>query len=590
MQSIDAIKNLSKQGQHQQAIAAAHKLVKSDTKNTAFLDCYGFVLMTGGETAKAIKIYEKLIKVFPEKVNYLFALAICHTNLNQFTPAQDYYLKLIHLQPQDFRFKMNYGVLLREHGHFDDAEIYLNKAHLDNPNFAEILHNLGITLERQERYTDALEIYDRALAIDPDHYRALSNQGNVYIQLDDLDAAEEKFNASLALNPHYNNGLNNLGLLHLYKRNVDAAKSVFKTVIDAHPYDGKGYFNLSNLDNISGEELSDAITMLEARLDQNQITASLDKALFALAQLYQKQKNTQKMEAYYYKGNQVMARLRPYDHHKTQQAFKQWHDFSMAQQAVDYPFSDQKVIFIIGMPRSGTTLLESILASHPDITAGDELPYVNDRLTKALNALPLKDPATNLALDETDLAEIATYFHEKTQRLYHGKTYLIDKLPHNFKWAPLLKILFPEAKIIHCHRDAMDNCWSLFRANFEQGHHYCFNMKALGQYYAQYQYLMQAYENHMGDDLLSLRYEDLVEQTAREAKRIFTYLGMTDFEFDESKRGYGYFSTTASAAQVQDKISTKSLQGWRRHEAFLKPVLMALQKQQSRLGLPIYQD
>jgi len=586
MLDIHAIRQLSKQGQHQQAINAANKLVKSDAKNTAFLDCYGFVLITAGDFGKAIKVYQKLIRLFPNKIDYLFALAICHTNLNNFKEAQDHYLKLIALQPDDFKYKMNYGVLLREHGHYDEAETYLKKAHENNPQFAEILHNLAINYERQEQFTDSLNIYDQVLAIDPNHYRALSNQGHVYIQMDDLNKAEEKFKASLAINPQYNNGLNNLGLMHLYKGEMDQAKSVFHEVIKTHPYDGKGYFNLSNLNNLTGDELADVITGLEARINNNEITAFLDKGLFALAQFYQKQKNTQKLEAYYLKGNQVMARQRIYDHHKTQQEFKHWHDFSMTQPVVDHPHQDQKVIFIIGMPRSGTTLLESVLASHPDISAGDELPYLNESFNKALKNLPSKI----MALSAENLAEIVDRFHQKTERLYQGKKYLIDKLPHNFKWAPLIAQLFPQSKIIHCYRDAMDNCWSLFRANFEQGHEYCFNMRALGQYYAQYQHLMQAYEAHLGEKMLSLCYDDLVQNPQEESRRIFDYLGMGDFEFDESKRGEGYFSTTASAAQVQDQISTKSLQGWRRHDEFLKPVLAALQKQQARLGLPVYQD
>ena len=586
MLDVNAIKQLSKQGQHQQAINAASKLVKSDPKNTACLDCYGFVLITAGEFAKAIKIYQKLSPQFPQKIDYLFALAICHTNLNNFIDAESRYLKLITLQPHDFKYKMNYGVLLREHGRHEDAEKYLRQAHEDNPEFAEILHNLGITLERQERYDDALQVYDQVLEIDPHHYRALSNQGNVYIQLDDLEKAGEKFKASLAINPQYNNGLNNLGLHYLYKGEMDAAKSAFHDVIKFHPYDGKGYFNLSNLDHLDDEELENVITALETRINNNEITAFLDKGLFALAQFYQKQKNTKKLETYYLKGNQVMARARIYDHHKTQKEFKNWHDFSMAQPVVDHPYADQKVIFIIGMPRSGTTLLESVLASHPDISAGDELPYLNDALNKALK----NTSSPSLSLSPDELTHIAEYFHQKTERLYQGKTWLIDKLPHNFKWAPLITTLFPQAKIIHCYRDAMDNCWSLFRANFEQGHHYCFNMKALGQYYAQYQELMRSYESHLGEAMLSLRYEDLVQHPKDESKRIFSYLGMDDFEFDESKRGGGYFSTTASSAQVQDKISTKSLQGWRRHETFLAPVLAALKKQQKRLSLPIYQD
>ena len=190
MLDIHAIKQLSKQGQHQQAITAASKLVKSDAKNTAFLDCYGFVLITAGDHGKAIKVYQKLIRLFPNKIDYLFALAICHTNLNNFKEAQDYYLKLIALQPDDFKYKMNYGVLLREHGQYDEAETYLKKAHEDNPQFAETLHNLAINYERQEQFLDALNIYDQVLAIDPNHYRALSNQGHVYIQMDDLNKAE----------------------------------------------------------------------------------------------------------------------------------------------------------------------------------------------------------------------------------------------------------------------------------------------------------------------------------------------------------------------------------------------------------------
>ena len=586
MLDIHAIKHLSKQGQHQKAINAASKLVKSDAKNTKFLDCYGFVLITAGDHGKAIKVYQKLSRLFPHQIDYLFALAICHTNLNHFKEAQDHYLNLIALQPNDFKYKMNYGVLMREHGYYDEAEIYLKKAHEDNPQFAEIRHNLAITYERQDRLNDALDVYDQVLEIDPKHYRALSNQGHVYIKLDDLKKAEDKFKASLAINPHYNNGLNNLGLKHLYQGEMDQAKSVFHQVIKTHPHDGKGYFNLSNLDNLNDDELKDVITSLESRINTNQITAFLDKGLFALAQFYQKQKNLKKLEAYYLKGNQVMAQARVYDHHKTQQDFKHWHDFSMAQPSIDHPHKDQKVIFIIGMPRSGTTLLESILASHPDISAGDELPYLNESFNKALRNLPSK----NMELLAEDLADIADHFHQKAKRLYHGKIYLIDKLPHNFKWAPLIATLFPQSKIIHCYRDAMDNCWSLFRANFEQGHEYCFNMKALGQYYAQYQHLMQIYETHLGERMLSICYDDLVQNPQKESKRIFSYLGMDDFEFDESKRGQGYFSTTASAAQVQDQISTKSLQGWQRHEAFLKPVLAALKKQQSRLGLPVYDD
>lgn len=584
MLDIPSIHRLSKQGQHQQAITAASKLLKANRNNIAVMACLGFVLINGGEFTKALKIYRDLLKAAPLNIDYLFGAAICHAQLRQFTEAEAAYQSLIQMQPNEFKYKMNYGVLLREHRFFEQSETMLRQAQENNPQYAEIFHNLAITLEQLERYDDALAVYDQALERDPKHYRALSNQGSVYTKLNQLEAAEAKFKACLAINPHYLNGLNNLGLVYLYQRQTEAAKAMFQDAIAKHPQDGKAYFNLSNLDDLTEEDLTAAIANLEQRINAQGITQFLDKGLFALAQLYQKQKNAAKSEAYYLKGNRHVARQRPYDNHKTQKQFELWRQFSSAQPSVTHDHAGKKIIFIIGMPRSGTTLLESMLASCDAIAAGDELPYLNDQLDQALARLNPKSPI--MAADE--IKAIAQHYHQKTQWMHTEDQWLIDKLPHNFKWAPLIADLFPNAKILHCHRDPMDNCWSLYRVNFEQSHAYCFDMKALGQYYAHYQHHMKAYETLMGDRMLSVCYDDLVKNPGDEAQRIFDHIGLDGFRFDETKRGQNYFSRTASSAQVQQPISTQSLGGWRRHEAFLEPVLIALQKQQQRLGMPVY--
>jgi tetratricopeptide (TPR) repeat protein len=585
MLDIPSIQRLSKQGQHQEAIAAASKLLKANRDSIPVKTCLGFVLINGGEFTKALKIYRDLLKSAPLNIDYLFGAAICHAQLRQFTDAEKAYQRLINLKPNEFKYKMNYGVLLREHGFFDQSEAMLRQAHDNNPRFAEILHNLGITLEQLERFDEALAIYDQALERDPKHYRALSNQGSVYTKLNQLEAAEGKFKACLAINPHYLNGLNNLGLVYLYQRQTDAAKAIFQDAIAKHPHDGKAYFNLSNLDDLTDDDLRAVIAQLEEQFNTQGLTHFLDKGLFALAQFYQKQKNTAKSEAYYLKGNRHVARQRPYDNHKTQQQFDLWRRFSTSQPKTSHDAANQKIIFIIGMPRSGTTLLESILASCDAIAAGDELPYLNDQLDKAMSRLDPKSPM--MTADE--IKAITQHYKDKTQWMHNDDQWLIDKLPHNFKWAPLIADIFPEAKILHCYRNPMDNCWSLYRVNFEQSHAYCFDRKALGQYYAHYQNLMKSYEDMMGDRMLSVSYDELVKNPDGESERIFDYIGLEGYKFDEAKRGRNYFSRTASSAQVQQPISTQSLGGWRRHEAFLEPVLIALQKQQQRLGLPVYE-
>jgi len=585
MLDIPSIQRLSKQGQHQEAIAAASKLLKANRDSIPVKTCLGFVLINGGEFTKALKIYRDLLKSAPLNIDYLFGAAICHAQLRQFTDAEKAYQRLINLKPNEFKYKMNYGVLLREHGFFDQSEAMLRQAHDNNPRFAEILHNLGITLTYQEKLKEALKIYDLALDIDPNHYRALSNQGSIYIKLNQLDHAQEKFELSLNINPPYITGLNNLGLTFLYKGEHDKAKILFKKAIKFNPYNGKSYFNLSLLNNLNTDEINNVIEQIENLETNNKLTSFIDKGLFALAQFYQKQKNAAKSEAYYLKGNRYVAQRRPYDNHKTQKQFELIKRFSTSQPKTAHDAADQKIIFIIGMPRSGTTLLESMLASCDAIAAGDELPYLNEQLDKAVARLDPKSPM--MAADE--IKAIAQHYKDKTQWMHEKDQWLIDKMPHNFKWAPLIADIFPEAKILHCHRDPMDNCWSLYRANFENGHAYCFDRKALGQYYAHYQNLMKGYEDMMGDRMLSVSYDELVKNPSDESQRIFDYIGLDGYQFDEAKRGQNYFSRTASSAQVQQPISTQSLGGWWRHEAFLEPVLIALQKQQQRLGLPVYE-
>ncbi len=392
MLDIPSIQRLSKQGQHQEAISAASKLLKANRDSIPVKTCLGFVLINGGEFTKALKIYRDLLKSAPLHIDYLFGAAICHAQLRQFTDAENAYQRLINLKPNEFKYKMNYGVLLREHGFFDQSEAMLRQAQDNNPHYAEIYHNLAITLEQLERFDEALAIYDQALERDPKHYRALSNQGSVYTKLNQLEAAEGKFKACLAINPHYLNGLNNLGLVYLYQRQTDAAKAIFQDAIAKHPHDGKAYFNLSNLDDLTDDDLRAVIAQLEEQINTQGLTHFLDKGLFALAQFYQKQKNTAKSEAYYLKGNRHVARQRPYDNHKTQQQFDLWRRFSTSQPKTAHDAADQKIIFIIGMPRSGTTLLESMLASCDAIAAGDELPYLNDQLDKAVARLDPKSP------------------------------------------------------------------------------------------------------------------------------------------------------------------------------------------------------
>ena len=581
MLSINDIKQLSAQGRHAEAMAAATKLVKQNPNATSALSIFAFVHLGGGQYDKALKVYKRLIGVNPAVADYHFNMAICLVQKGALDQGEVSYLKVISLQPDNFAAHMNIGVLYRQKAAWSKSVDYLEKAIELAPHHAEAVHNLAITYEQQKKFDRALELYDQVLDIDPKHFRALGNKGAIYSELNTFAPAKEAFEASLAIAPDYVNSLNNLGLVHLYESDLNAASGMFKQAMEKHPRDGKGYFNLSNLTNLTGDDIAAAIERLEGILNDKGAMANREMALFALAQFHEKSKNTHEMRRAYHMANAAVARLRPYDNHKTEVNFKKIADFNAALPASDAAVTaDKKRIFIIGMPRSGTTLLESILASHDDITAGDELTFFNAACETRLG-LSAQDVSADI------VAGIRAEYEEKTAALFAGKSWLIDKLPHNFKWAEAISKVFPDARILHCHRDPMDNCWSIFRTNFEYTHNYSFSMKSIGQYYARYQQLMGIHERRIGEAMLAVNYDALVQHPETETSRIFNFLGL-EARFDDDARNRGYFSRTASSAQVQAPISTASLQGWRKHEDFLKPMLAALQKQQQRLGLPLY--
>jgi Flp pilus assembly protein TadD len=514
-------------------------------------------------------------------------VAICYVQLKRFNQAIAAYQTLTKLFPKDFRPFMNLGVLLRQMGKLDLSKDILKQASKLDPKNSEILHNLAITIEHQGNLDLALSAYSHVIALKPSHYRAICNQGVIYSKLGKLNEAEEKFLAVLAIEPSDNLSLNNLGLIYIFKKQQDKAKNFFIRAIHASPTDGKGYINCASLNNLGTLDIDILINKLEPLILKKVPFQHQDKALFALAQLYEKKKNQEKIEYYYSMSNNYVSRLRPYNHSQTQLNFKKLlhlsNELNIPEQ---FEARDKNYIFIVGMPRSGTTLLESILASNSNIIAGDELPFMNEICKEII--FENKEPPTKLNQEMLDI--ISAYYSKNTRPLFKNSSWLIDKLPHNFQWACMIAKIFPNAKILHCHRDPMDNCWSLYRANFEQGHPYSFSMKSIGRYYAQYQYLLSHFQKKLGNRIFSVNYDTLVTDPADYTKPIFDHIGIKDYQFDDTKRGDNYYSQTTSSVDVQKPISTSSLGGWKSHKAFLEPLLNSLKLEQKILGIPIYQS
>jgi hypothetical protein len=241
--------------------------------------------------------------------------------------------------------------------------------------------------------------------------------------------------------------------------------------------------------------------------------------------------------------------------------------------------SDSTPIFIVGMPRSGTSLVEQILASHPDVYGAGELEEFKMVLLDLTKTRILSDAYSSLSKKDKGLiAGIGTEYLSRLRRNSDKGKFITDKMPHNFQHVGIIRLALPNAKIIHCTRDPMDNCFSIYKNYFSGIHRYAYELGELGQYYNLYQDLMKYWYSLFPDFIYEIKYEELVENQEAESKRLIQFCGLP--WVDEC---YSFYNTsrqvaTASATQVRKPIYKDSVQLWKKYRSQLEPLWSVLKE------------
>ena len=232
----------------------------------------------------------------------------------------------------------------------------------------------------------------------------------------------------------------------------------------------------------------------------------------------------------------------------------------------------KKIIFILGMPRSGTTLIEQIISSHSNVYSSGELPYLSLILKniffedeKNINNNPIA-----LIEDNEKRNELSKQYFSFIKNYEIGQNYITDKAPLNFMWIGFIKILFPDSKIIHSTRDPKDNCISLYKNIFEGGLDFSYSENELGQYYNLYKDLMNFWKEKIPNDFLDVKYENLINNSEDEIKKIIDYC---DLNWEESCLNFANSKNpikTASVGQARKPIYKTSLKSAEKFKPFLK--------------------
>jgi Flp pilus assembly protein TadD len=517
----------------------------------------------------AEKLALKLTQRFPYDQFAWKVLAIIHKYNGRMSEALALNKKVIEIDPKDTEAHYNLGNTLKELNKFEDAEESYKKAIKLKPDYAEAHNNLGITLKELTKFEDA-EIYFRTvITLRPDYAEAYNNLGNTLKELNKFEDAEESYKKAIKLKPDYAEAHNNLAIMLRELGKLEDAKISYQVAIDLKPDHTHAHYDLSQLKKFNKED-EQFIQMKNLYSNHSLSDEKLCYLNFALAKSSEDLDQLSNSFKYYSQGNKIRKKLLNYNILEDIKQFdllKKSNLIIKKNSFKNFNLSDKpSPIFIVGMPRSGTTLVEQIVSSHSNVISGGELLYVSQF-------------GNNIATGKSNvntqiLMNFREKYLEKIRILSNDSPVVIDKMTVNFKYIGLICTAFPDAKIVHVKRNSAATCWGIYKRNFlTEGLRFCYNLNDIVKYYELYKNLMQFWQEEYGNQIYNLNYEMLTIDQKDETKKLIQNLGLEWEEKCLMPQDNKRRVSTASSNQIREKIYQGSSQNWKKFKPFLNGIL-----------------
>ena len=473
------------------------------------------------------------------------------------------------------------GLCLQSQKKFLEAIKYYKIAINNNPNFFVAINNLGLTYHNMYDLKNAQHYYERAIEINPKFTHPISNLGNIKKELNNYEEAIKCYKLALSIDNKLYIVLHNLGMAYQALGKFEESKKYFETVLKNNPKFTRADRSLSM--SLKYDINNPHLKSMENKIkDQSLNNFQKIELYFGLGKAYEDIKNYKKSFENYKLGNKIKRDAIKYqinDDVKLFENIKSSFSNINFQNLGDIGNKSNKMIFILGMPRSGTTMVEQIIANHKNVYGAGELRDLTQIIKE--NFLvndKIKFPEKFNIKDHNFFSNMGTKYLENLDRYDTNKNYITDKAPLNFKWIGLIKLILPKSKIIHCTRDPKDICLSLFKNFFEGELNFSYSLEEAGKYYKLYQNLMEFWKQLLPDFIYDISYEKLVENQEPESRKLLDFCNL-DWDkncltFYKNKRGI----VTASFAQARKPIYKNSVKSWQKYKSELLPLFNTLEK------------
>ena len=517
-----------------EAQALAVSLTQQFPKHPFGWKILGVVLKQMGRLDESLLPLQKSVQLSLQDAEAHTYLGVTLRALGRLDEAEENYRKAIALKPDYAEVHNNLGNALTELGKLAEAEVSLRQAMALKPDFAEAHYNLGNTLQELGRLYEAEAAYEQAIKLKPDYPKAHNNLGNTLQKLGRLDGAEASLRQAIALKPDYAEAHRNLAVSNTFSSKDEQFTQMQKLYRDP---------NISENDRCH--------------------------ICFALARASDNLEDWAAAFQFYVEGNALRKKQLGYDKEKEKKLFQRlkasYSRITSLTLGPETVASEYSPVFIVGMLRSGTTLVEQIISSHRQVTGAGELPFLS-QYGRSL-------AAGQMSVDAKALMTFREQYLNALMQRSEGNPIVTDKMPQNFLLIGLITAALPDAKIIHVKRDPAAVCWANYTQYFDsEDLSYCYDIDDILHYHELYQDLMKYWHQALPSKIYDLDYELLTENQEEETCKLIDHLGLcwddACLSPQENKRGVA----TASLAQVRQHVYQGSSERWKRYRPYLDGV------------------
>jgi tetratricopeptide (TPR) repeat protein len=601
-------------GQLDAAIACGERAIELDPNAVGAISNVGIAYYDREDYERAQQYQLRALKINPRFAPALNNLGSIRRKLKDNDGAMRYYREVLAAQPDYVEAINNLGAVLTETERFDEAVAMLTDAIRLRPGYADAHCNIGLALCGLERFDKALIAFRRALTLRPDFVDAHIGLARVLQELNDLAGAERAVNAALALAPEkpeahcllggilaetgfseraaaaYETALTldadfvrghlGKGTLLMELGRLDEAEACFKHALELEPDSLPARLSLAQVRKTRADDPNMAALIANAR---DVATLSRPKAMalhFALGKCYDDVGEYDEAFRHFQAGCTLKRSTIQYDPAGIEHLVDQLIDFfaqPTLQRLRGGGDPSRLPIFVLGMARSGTTLTEQIIASHPLVHGAGELPDLLDLANRPNGSDGPPYPENLRGFTQADFGVLGNRYIAGLRKRHPDAVHITDKMPANYLCVGLIQLMLPNARIVHVKRNPVDTCLSGFSRLFNKGQPHSYDLTEIGRYYRAYARLMDHWQRVLPDGaMLDVEYESLVADNEVQARRLIEFCGLEwddacldFFKNDRSIR-------TASVIQVRQPIYRTSLERWKRYRKHLGPLLDAL--------------